>query len=327
LALDGSEDPSLGGEATRAGIARVIRRIPRAGAEGSISVTVADHLGKETKASWIRIRSAADVGRAVEASVDGFEFVVVECSDWKVIPLENMIAEFRRRGKKLYAYVKGREDVNLAFSVLEKGVDGVVVPPSLLEDAQKLAEAPQSIRFELVPARVTRVADAGLGDRVCVDTTSQLSAGEGMLVGSRAAFLYLVHGETLATQYIPPRPFRVNAGSVHSYLLVDGEKTRYLSELQGGDPVLVVSSAGSSRRTVVGRVKIERRPMVLVEAAVDGEKGSVILQNAETIRLVRRGGESIAVTELKVGDEVLVRSGGPQGRHFGGEVDEFIIER
>ena len=36
------------------------------------------------------------------------------------------------------------------------------------------------------------------------------------------------------------------------------EKTRYLSELQAGDDVMIVRSDGDTRHGVIGRVKIER---------------------------------------------------------------------
>jgi len=328
VVLDGTEPPGLEERAARAGVERTIRRSQKLGLnEDFAAVQVYGARGPESMAAWVKISKGEDIARAVDASDGEYSFVVVECTDWKVIPLENLIAEFRRRGKKLYAYVKGKDEVNLAFSVLERGVDGVVIPPGTLEDAKGLLEVGGGAPLQLLPARVTRTTDAGLGERVCVDTTSRLDIGEGMLVGSRAAFLYLVHGETVPTQYIPTRPFRVNAGSLHSYILVQPEKTRYLSELESGDRLLLVDRRGSSRPGVVGRVKIERRPMILVEAALGEEKGSVILQNAETIRLVMKGGEPVAVTDLKVGDEVMVYARGPRGRHFGGEVDEFIIER
>jgi len=329
LILDGSEEAGLEVEAAKSGVTRVIRQPPRPTKSGEAvsAVTVSDNQGRETSAAWVRIAGPADVGRAVDASSGDCTFVVVECTDWKVIPLENLVAEFRRRGKKLYAYARDRADVGLAFSVLEKGVDGVVVPPDGLEAAISLVTGQGERPFELLPAKVTRVSDVGVGDRACVDTTSQLSLGEGMLVGSRAGFLFLVHGETVPTDYIATRPFRVNAGALHSYLVVDRERTRYLSELESGDLVLLVDENGTSRSAAVGRVKIERRPMVIVEASVQGQKGSVILQKAETVRLVKKGGSSVAVTGLTAGDEVLVWVTGPKGRHFGGEVDEFVIEK
>ena len=73
---------------------------------------------------------------------------------------------------------------------------------------------------------------------------------------------------------------------------------------------------------------MERRPLVMVEAEFDGQEGTAMLQNAETIRLVRPDGTPLAITEAKAGDEVLVHvAGEAKGRHFGGEVDEFIVER
>jgi 3-dehydroquinate synthase II len=69
--------------------------------------------------------------------------------------------------------------------------------------------------------------------------------------------------------------------------------------------------------------------LVKAEVDVDGvkEEGSIIVQNAETIRFIGRDNRLIAVTDLKVGDEVLVYAKGSRGRHFGIEVDEFILEK
>lgn len=45
----------------------------------------------------------------------------------------------------------------------------------------------------------------GVGDRVCVDLIQSLSHGEGMLVGSSAKLLALVHAETFETGFVPAR--------------------------------------------------------------------------------------------------------------------------
>jgi hypothetical protein len=66
-----------------------------------------------------------------------------------------------------------------------------------------------------------------------------------------------------------------------------GGKTAYLAELGAGAEVLVVGPTGSSHAAVVGRAKVEARPLLRVDAvAVDGVRVSVMLQNAETVRLV-----------------------------------------
>lgn len=59
-------------------------------------------------------------------------------------------------------------------------------------------------------------------------------------------------------------------GPVHSYAAAPGGKTAYLSELQSGRKVLVVDSQGRTRNALVGRVKIESRPLVFIEAEVSG---------------------------------------------------------
>jgi 3-dehydroquinate synthase II len=107
--------------------------------------------------------------------------------------------------------------------------------------------------------------------------------------------------------------------------MADGQ-TKYLSEIGTGDRVLIVNFEGKSYPAVVGRAKIERRPLVLVEAEERGQPISVILQNAESIRLVQSDGNTISLTDLKEGSEVLVCTE-RGGRHFGVKIDESIIEK
>ncbi|MDD1718967.1 MAG: 3-dehydroquinate synthase II, partial [Methanoregulaceae archaeon] len=166
----------------------------------------------------------------------------------------------------------------------------------------------------------------GMGDRVCVDTCSMLSDGEGMLVGNTSSGFLLVHAETLENPYVAPRPFRVNAGAVHAYALMPGGKTSYLSDLKVGDRVLVTDSCGKAKEEVVGRVKIERRPLLLIEAESSGSKMGLVLQNAETIRLVTEDGCAKSVVALSVGDCVIGYTS-EGGRHFGVAVKEKILEK
>jgi len=289
---------------------------------------VSDSQGNEGTAAWVRVAGVSDVQKAINASARGHAFVVVQCANWKIIPLENLIADFRRRGKKIYSYMQEESDIELSFSILEKGVDGVVVPAEALGTVRELlASLKHPAQLSMTKAKVTKVLDVGNGERACIDTASQLSVGEGLLIGSRANFFFLVHSETVPSEYIPTREFRVNAGAIHSYVLGGEGKTRYLSELKASDKVMTVTSDGRSRQVIVGRVKIERRPLIMIEADSDGEVGTAMLQKAETIRLIRADGSPASVTDIKVGDEVMVHTSKSKARHFGGEIDEFILER
>ncbi|UCD57611.1 MAG: 3-dehydroquinate synthase II, partial [Candidatus Hydrogenedentota bacterium] len=163
-------------------------------------------------------------------------------------------------------------------------------------------------------------------DRVCVDTCSQMTRGQGMLIGNASDAFFLVQSESEENPYVAARPFRVNAGPVHAYILGADGKTRYLAELETGEEVMVVDHKGNTQIANIGRCKIERRPLMLVAAQVDDKRISTILQNAETIRLVQPGGKSVSVASLQKGTEVLVhREAG--GRHFGIKIEETLQEK
>lgn len=283
---------------------------------------------KASKAVKVKIEDAEDIGKILKAVSLGAENIFIDTSSWKIIPLENLVAQFQNTGVKLYAYASSLDEVETLLGVLEKGVDGVVVDVDTVEDLDMILEIIKSIdRIELVDAEVTEVKNAGMGERVCVDTVSMLNLGEGLLVGNTAQFFFLIHNESVGSAFTSPRPFRVNAGAVHCYVIMPDRSTRYLSELCSGTRVLIVSNNGKTRVTSIGRAKIERRPLKLVKARFGDLEGSIILQDAETIRFVGSGGQLIPVTEISPGDKVVVYVSELRARHFGKTVDEFIIER
>jgi len=252
---------------------------------------------------------------------------VVLARGWEVIPVENLLAQ----SDSVLAEAATLDEARLAAGILERGVAGIVVSREAVADLKtivsqcKLSQG----REELLPAVVTRVESVGLGHRVCADTLSILHKGQGMLVGNSSAFTFLVHAETERNEYVAARPFRVNAGAVHAYVRLPGDKTTYLGEFKAGQEVLIVDANGETSLATLGRVKIEVRPMLLVEAQVTTEEGvktgAVFLQNAETIRLTTPGGEPVSVVGLKPGDTILCRLD-EAGRHFGMRIREDIRE-
>ena len=264
----------------------------------------------------------------ISAQEDGLDFVIVEVEDWKIIPLENIIAKLHKINTKIFAMARTPAEVRKMFSILEVGVDGVIFATSSINQVKEVNVYLGSKSFEMAQAKVTEIKEVGDGERVCVDTTSMLRVGEGMLVGNRSNFLFLVHNEAVGSSFTSPRPFRVNAGAVHCYTLAPDGTTRYLSEIETGSEVLVLDSKGGARRTTVGRSKIERRPMLMIKASTDNETGGIIAQDAETIRFVKPDGQLVSVTHLKKGDLILVHAKSATGRHFGMEVsDEYILEK
>jgi len=267
------------------------------------------------------------------------DFVIVKASDWKIIPFENLISHFQKLNAELIADVEDLEESELLLKTLEVGVDGILIKPTSVDDIVKLKRlVKEEFRLELKPARVKEIENIPESDRVCVDTTSLLQKEEGMLVGSTAMGFALIHAEVFETQFVASRPFRVNAGDVSAYILVPDDdpkkesiyRTRYLSELRGGDKVLVVNAKGESRIVTVSRVKIETRPMLRFELEVELTEKKIsincICQNAETVRLVNGRGKPVSVVDIAIGDEILVHIG-PGATHFGIAIEENIIEK
>jgi 3-dehydroquinate synthase II len=274
-----------------------------------------------------RVSNNDDIDEIGRASQAGADFVIVEAEDWKIIPLENVIAKLHKSNTKVYTTAKNAEEIRTMFSVLELGVDGVIFSTDNEKAVNEVRDYLDAFIFPIKSAKILDVRDVGTGERVCVDTTSMLQLGEGMLIGSKSNFLFLVHNESVGSSFTSPRPFRVNAGAVYCYTVMPDGKTKYLSEIEAGSEVLIVKNNGSSRRVTVGRSKIETRPLRLIRADIQGETGTIILQNAETIRFIKSDGTLLPITEAKVGEEILCYIKPPSGRHFGMEVKEFIVEK
>jgi len=271
----------------------------------------------------ITLNSKEDEVLAQESLKKGKSVLITH--GWEIIPIENLLAVQEGR---LGVEVKNLEEAKLAAGILEKGVDFLVILPEgrefIKEIVKELKLTGEKVKLEV--AKITQIKPIGLGHRVCVDTCSILNTGQGMLVGNSSSFTFLVHAETEQNPYVAARPFRINAGAVHSYVLRPGDKTSYLEELKSGDEVLIVDSKGNTLLSSVGRVKIEIRPLLLISGETSGKKGDVILQNAETIRLVGKNGSPLSVVNLKEGDEVLVKID-DAGRHFGMRIKEEIKEK
>ena len=293
---------------------------------GSSDLTTVRRIDGEA-ANYVEI-AGKEYERLAAAAGETADYVVVVGEDWKIIPLENLIADLQDEDARIVAGVDSAEEAKTAFETMEVGADGVLLEtddPGEIKKTVRERDRFESEELELVDATVTAVEPTEMGDRVCVDTATLMESGEGMLVGSMSNGLFLVHAEVAESPYVASRPFRVNAGAVHAYIRVPGGETKYLSELEAGDSVLVVNEDGETREALVGRSKIEKRPMFLVEAEYDGERYRTLLQNAETIRLVTPEG-AVSVTELEEGEEVrlYVEEG---GRHFGTKVEESVVEK
>ncbi len=286
------------------------------------------HSKKKQFGVYKKVESNKDIKEIKTISEKGADFVIIDVDDWKIIPLENIIATLQETNTEIFSLAKSVEEVETLFTVLELGVDGIIFESEDEEEILKIQNIIRKIIFNITPAKILEIKDIGIGERVCIDTVSMLSEGEGMLIGNKSNFLFLVQNESVGSSFTSPRPFRVNAGAVHCYTITPDGTTKYLSELESGSQVLIVNPRGNARIVSVGRAKIETRPLRLFKAICGSEVGTIIVQYAETIRFLDKNNKILPVTHANIGDEILIYSKKSSGRHFGIEVsNEYILEK
>ena len=293
---------------------------------GSADLTTLRHSDNRAQGAYVRIFDQ-EYESFAEAAARDADYTIVIGEDWTIIPLENLIARIGEE-TDLLAGVTSADEAQTAFETLELGSDGVLLDsdnPDEIRETVEVRDAAERETLDLQYGEVLEVERTGMADRVCIDTGSLMDHDEGMLIGSMSRGLFFVHAETAKSPYVASRPFRVNAGAVHAYVRTPDGGTKYLAELKSGDEVQVVDTDGNTREAIVGRVKIEKRPMFRVELDVDGDRIETLLQNAETIKVATGEGRK-AVTDLEAGDEMLVYYE-DVARHFGEAVEESIIEK
>lgn len=277
---------------------------------------------------FVEITDAASLDDACRAArVDKWSLLYFR--DPTKIPLEIVLAAAAGADGSTITQVADVEEAEIVFGVLEHGSDGVMLAPRALGEATELkaAAVSKAADLPLVELEITGIRRAGMGERACVDTCTNFGLDEGILVGSHSTGMILCCSETHPLPYMPTRPFRVNAGALHSYTLSADGRTNYLSELVAGGRVLAVDAKGQSRVVTVGRVKIETRPLLAIDAvSPSGVHVNLIVQDDWHVRVLGPGGTVLNVTDLTAGTKVLGHLPIKQ-RHVGYPIDEFCIEK
>lgn len=299
------------------------------GTQDELDALATDHRASTDKqvSGFIDVRD----DRTLQLSCAGamvLPYTVIHFADPTKIPLEIVLAAAESAEGKLVTVVDGLEEAAIVFDVLERGSDGILFTPRSADEVFALARLLEATtpQLELSTLTVESIRHVGLGDRVCVDTCSHFEEDEGILVGSYSSGFVLCCSETHPLPYMPTRPFRVNAGALHSYTLGPDNRTNYLSEVGSGSALLAVGADGRTRRVVVGRAKLESRPLLEIRThAEDGRLVSLTVQDDWHVRVLGPGGKVLNVTELQTGDELLGYLAADK-RHVGLPIGEFCKE-
>lgn len=262
-----------------------------------------------------------------------FNYLWILFRDPTNIPLELVIASLQSTGTILMKEIKDPANVDdavVSYGVMEYGAEGVIFSPKdhqvMSAFLEQMAQA-ESGSLPIQVGTVTESRPVGMGYRACIDTSTLFQPDEGMLVGSTSQGGLLCCPEVFFLPYMELRPFRVNAGAVHSYVFNTDNRTDYMSELKAGSPVMIVNSKGRVRRASVGRIKIEQRPLRLIEVEFAGkERVNILMQDDWHVRVFSDAAKPLNISELKPGDKVLGYVTEP-GRHVGIKINETIIEK
>ncbi|MGX5727537.1 3-dehydroquinate synthase II [Metapseudomonas otitidis] len=263
-----------------------------------------------------------------------FNYLWILFRDPTNIPLELVIASLQPTSTVLMKEIKAPTDVDdaiVSYGVMEYGAEGVIFSPRdhgvMSEFLARMSQAQSYANLNIQVGTVIDSRPVGMGYRACIDAATLFEPDEGMLVGSTSQGGVLCCPEVYFLPYMELRPFRVNAGAVHSYVFNTDNRTDYMSELKAGSPIMIVNSKGRVRRAAVGRMKIEQRPLRLIEVEFPGkERVNVLMQDDWHVRIFSDAAKPLNISELKPGDKVLGYVTEP-GRHVGIKINESIIEK
>ncbi|HFD8630264.1 TPA: 3-dehydroquinate synthase II [Pseudomonas aeruginosa] len=263
-----------------------------------------------------------------------FNYLWILFRDPTNIPLELVIASLQPTSTVLMKEIKASSDVDdaiVSYGVMEYGAEGVIFSPRdhgvMSEFLARMSQAQSYANLNIQVGTVIDSRPVGMGYRACIDAATLFEPDEGMLVGSTSQGGVLCCPEVYFLPYMELRPFRVNAGAVHSYVFNTDNRTDYMSELKAGSPIMIVNSKGRVRRAAVGRMKIEQRPLRLIEVEFSGkERVNVLMQDDWHVRIFSDAAKPLNISELKPGDKVLGYVTEP-GRHVGIKINESIIEK
>jgi len=288
---------------------------------------LAKHRGYKT-CVFISVEGRAALERSWQ-DAQKYDYLVVDFDLPTNIPLELIIARLQDSSTVLLKQVNSFAEMEVVFGVMEKGSDGVLFANTDFNEIIKIGEylSGQDIgQIELHQLTVSEIRNIGMGLRACIDTTGMMTRDEGMLIGSTSEGGIFVCSETHYLPYMNLRPFRVNAGAIHSYVWMPNNTAEYLSDLAAGSKVLCVDTEGKSRTLTVGRVKMEVRPMLLIKGIAAEKEINVIVQDDWHIRVMGIDGKPMNSSLIRPGDKLLAYVCEP-GRHVGIKVNETIIEK
>ena len=75
-----------------------------------------------------KVLSNKDIDNILESAKKGLDFVIIEVKDWKIIPLENIIAKLHKIHTEIFTVAKNVKEVRKMFSILAVSYTHLTLP-------------------------------------------------------------------------------------------------------------------------------------------------------------------------------------------------------
>ncbi|GGN95580.1 3-dehydroquinate synthase II [Haloarcula pellucida] len=251
--------------------------------------------------------SSASPEMFVEQIPDQARYLVVPDAS-QVERFESLLETVGETELSVISGVRSPSEAESVVNTMNGSSGGVMISSpetAAFSEYVNITKEPSDTAIPLKAFEIETIEQLGTGIRCCIDTTTLMGKAEGMIVGSTNAGGLFVNAEARAPPEASPRPFRVNAGAIHSYVWTDEASWNYLADLGMGDTVACLNVDGSIREVTVGRILLEKRPLTQLIATCETRTVAAIVQDHSHVRLLRQSGESVSVPHLEEGDQVL----------------------
>ena len=103
------------------------------------------------------VSSNKDIENILDSAKKGLDFVIIEVKDWKIIPIENIIAKLHKMHTKIFSIARNAKEARKMFSILDVGVDGVIFNTGSINEVRQALVYLGSKSFALTTAKVLEI--------------------------------------------------------------------------------------------------------------------------------------------------------------------------
>ena len=123
---------------------------------------ISNKIKGKSLAYYKKVFSNDDIHDIENAIYNGANYIIVDADNWKIIPLENIIATLQNTRAKIFTTAKNSEEVRTMFAILELGVDGVILQTANVKEIEECKQYLKDKKFEIKVCEIVGFRDIGI---------------------------------------------------------------------------------------------------------------------------------------------------------------------